>query len=70
MDFPEPVKHVVDGVSLVNVGLIVTHVISDLTIWLSFVWVLLRVYETDTVQRMLGRKPNKEVQSLIEEDKP
>jgi len=52
----ENVKHVVDGISI-------TTVIGTLAGWLpvvaaffTLIWTLIRIYETKTVQRLLGNK--------------
>lgn len=52
----EPSKYLVDGVSLgVAVGALVNWLPAIATA-LSIVWSCIRIYETQTVQRWLGRK--------------
>lgn len=54
--FPSDVIHALDLWAWGVLMLIIFHVLPPVTIMLSFAYTLLRLYETDTIQRMLGRK--------------
>ena len=51
----EPTKTVLDGVSLAVVGSTLASALPPLAAGLSAVWCCLRIYETKTVQKWLGR---------------
>jgi hypothetical protein len=52
----ESVKHIVDGVSIVaTVGTLI-EMLPAIAALFTIVWTAIRIFETDTVQRMLGRK--------------
>lgn len=56
----EPAKHNID---LASVGVIVGTVLSwlpDFATVLSIIWFLIRIYETRTVQKLLGKPTPKE----------
>jgi len=50
-------KHVVDVVaSTTGVAAFLTDSLPLVAVALTIIWTALRIYETDTVQRILGRK--------------
>tara|TARA_R100000687_G_scaffold42370_1_gene34556 strand:- start:407 stop:586 length:180 start_codon:yes stop_codon:yes gene_type:complete len=50
-------KHIADaGAGVITIGAIV-DLLPEATAVLSLIWVALRIYETDTVQRLLGNEP-------------
>ena len=50
-------KHIADaGAGVITVGAIVDW-LPEATAILSLIWVAIRIYETDTVQRLLGNEP-------------
>ncbi len=56
LDMDESVKHIVDGVSVVaTVGTLI-EMLPAIAALFTIVWTAIRIFETDTVQRMLGRK--------------
>jgi hypothetical protein len=56
LDMDESVKHIVDGVSIVaTVGTLV-EMLPAIAALFTIVWTAIRIFETETVQRMLGRK--------------
>ena len=56
LDMDESVKHIVDGVSVVaTVGTLI-EMLPAIAALFMIVWTAIRIFETDTVQRMLGRK--------------
>jgi len=56
INMDESVKHIVDGVSIVaTVGTLI-EMLPAIAALFTIVWTAIRIFETDTVQRMLGRK--------------
>jgi hypothetical protein len=52
----EPAKHVVDALSILTVLGTLVEFLPAIAALLSIVWSLLRIYESKTVQRWLGKK--------------
>ena len=52
----EPAKHVVDALSILTVLGTLVELLPAVAAILSIVWSLIRIYESKTVQRWLGRK--------------
>lgn len=52
----ESLKHVVDGLSVVTVLGTLVDMLPSIAAVFTIVWTGIRIYETDTVQRMVGRK--------------
>lgn len=55
----ETVKTAIDGLSIVTVVGTLAEVLPALAALFTIVWTMLRIYETNTVQKLLGR--NKDV---------
>jgi hypothetical protein len=53
---PETIKHVTDGLSIVTVIGTLADILPALAALFSLVWSLIRIYETATVQKWLGKK--------------
>ena len=53
---PDSVKYILDGASLLTVIGTLVEFLPALSALLSIVWVSIRIYETDTVQKRLNRK--------------
>ena len=53
----EGTKQVVDAVSVLTVVGTIGDVLPPLAALFTLVWTAIRIYETKTVQRMLGRNP-------------
>jgi len=51
----EPAKHVVDALSILTVLGTLVEILPAIAALLSIIWSLLRIYESKTVQRWLGR---------------
>jgi hypothetical protein len=49
-------KHVLDGLSLITVLGTLMDWLPAVAALLSIVWTLLRIYESETVQKLLGKK--------------
>jgi hypothetical protein len=57
----ETAKHVVDAMSLVTVIGTLVQLLPAVAALFTIVWTAIRIYETDTVQKLLGKeKPNEE----------
>jgi hypothetical protein len=56
----EPTKHVVDFAAVTTLLGTLIHLLPSATAFLTFVWMCIRIYETDTVQSILGRKKIKD----------
>jgi hypothetical protein len=54
---PEGAKYGIDGLSMMAAIAAVAQLLPALASLLSIIWSLIRLYETKTVQQLLGRKP-------------
>jgi hypothetical protein len=52
----EPTKHVVDALSILTVLGTLVEILPAIAAILSIVWSLIRIYESKTVQRWLGKE--------------
>jgi hypothetical protein len=52
----ETLKHVADAASVVTVIGTLTNVLPHAAALFTIIWTSIRIYETDTVQRWLGKK--------------
>ena len=52
----ETAKHVVDALSVVTVVGTLMEMLPSIAALFTIVWTAIRIYETDTVQYMLGNK--------------
>jgi hypothetical protein len=52
----EPAKHVVDALSILTVLGTLVEILPAIAALLSIVWSLLRIYESKTVQKWLGKE--------------
>ena len=53
----ESTKTLIDGLSVVTVVGTIGEMLPPLAALFTLVWTVIRIYETKTVQRMLGRNP-------------
>ena len=51
----DSIKHAVDTVSIATVVGTLTHMLPSIAALFSIVWSAIRIYETKTVQGLLGR---------------
>ena len=49
-------KHIIDGASIITVIGTLVEFLPALSAILSIVWVAIRIYETETVQKLVNRK--------------
>lgn len=54
--FDEATKHVIDGASVVTVLGTMAQVLPPLAALFTIVWTCIRIYETRTIQKLLGKK--------------
>jgi hypothetical protein len=52
----ETVKYMIDGASILTVIGTLVEFLPAVSALLSIIWIAIRIYETDTVQRLVGRK--------------
>jgi hypothetical protein len=52
----ETAKHVIDGLSVVTVVGTLLDILPAVAAVFTIIWTAIRIYETDTVQRLLGRE--------------
>ena len=52
----ESFKHFVDGLSVVTVLGTLVDMLPSIAALFTIIWTAIRIYETDTVQSLLGRK--------------
>ena len=53
-------KHVVDALSLVTVVGTLVQLLPAIAALFTIVWTAIRIYETDTVQKLLGKEKSNE----------
>jgi hypothetical protein len=53
---PEGLKHIVDALSIATLLGSLVSMLPAVASLLTIIWTALRIYETPTVQKMLGRK--------------
>ena len=56
----ETTKHVVDALSLVTVVGTLVQLLPAIAALFTIVWAAIRIYETDTVQKLLGKEKSNE----------
>jgi hypothetical protein len=52
----ETLKHIIDGASILTVIGTLVEFLPAVSAVLSIVWVSIRIYETDTVKKLVSRK--------------
>jgi len=57
----ESVKHIVDGLSVVTVLGTLVDMLPSIAAGFTIVWTGIRIWETDTIQRIFGRKKSNAV---------
>jgi hypothetical protein len=56
----ESTKHVLDGLSLVTVLGALVELLPAVAAIFTIVWTAIRIYETNTIQQLLGKKKDAE----------
>ena len=57
----ESTKHVLDGLSLVTVLGALVDLLPAVAALFTIIWTGIRIYETDTIQQLLGKKKDAEL---------
>ena len=57
----EAAKHVVDALSVGTVIASLAGIVPSIAAIFTIIWTGIRIYETETVQKVLGKKPAPEV---------
>jgi hypothetical protein len=55
-DTQETTKHVVDALSIMTVVGTLVEMLPSIAAIFTIVWTMIRIWETETVQNLLGRK--------------
>jgi hypothetical protein len=58
----ETAKHVVDALSIITVVGTLVEMLPSIAALFTIVWTLIRIWETETVQNLFGRKGNKDAE--------
>jgi hypothetical protein len=61
-DTHETTKHVVDALSIMTVVGTLVEMLPSIAAIFTIVWTLIRIWETTTVQTLLGRKGTKDAE--------
>jgi hypothetical protein len=61
-DSHETTKHVVDALSIMTVVGTLVEMLPSIAALFTIVWTLIRIWETKTVQNLLGRKGTKDAE--------
>lgn len=59
-DIGEGTKHLIDAASIVTVLGTLVEMLPSVAALFTIIWTGIRIYETDTFQRILGRKKDAE----------
>ena len=54
----EGTKQAIDAVSVLTVVGTLSDILPPVAALITIIWTAIRIYETDTVQGLIGRKPN------------
>jgi hypothetical protein len=63
----ETVKNVIDSFSVITVVGTIVNILPAVAAVFTIVWTGIRIWETDTVQRLFKRPPNKKIRQRKEE---
>jgi hypothetical protein len=55
-EWSDTVKHIMDGVSVVTAVGTITNMLPAVAAVFTIVWTGIRIYESNTVQKLLGKK--------------
>jgi hypothetical protein len=61
-DSHETTKHVVDALSIMTVVGTLVEMLPSIAAIFTIVWTMIRIWETETVQNLLGRKGTKDAE--------
>ena len=55
-ELSDGIKHIVDGLSVITVLGTLVDILPSIAALFTIIWTGVRIYETDTVQKLLGKK--------------
>ena len=69
MNMEEPTKQIIDTLSFATVLGTISAILPPLSALFTIVWVSIRIWETDTVQQLTGRKQKRDSKGrFVKED--
>ena len=69
MNMEEPTKQIIDTLSFATVLGTISAILPPLSALFTIIWVSIRIWETDTVQQLVGRKQKRDSKGrFVKED--
>ena len=68
MNMEEPTKQIIDTLSFATVLGTISAILPPLSALFTIVWVSIRIWETDTVQELTGRKRRRDAKGRFIKD--
>lgn len=68
MNMEEPTKQIIDTLSFATVLGTISAILPPLSALFTIVWVSIRIWETDTVQELTGRKRRRDAKGRFVKD--
>ena len=69
MNIEEPTKQIIDTLSFATVLGTISAILPPLSALFTIIWVSIRIWETDTVQELTGRKQKRDSKGrFVKED--
>ena len=69
MNIEEPTKQIIDTLSFATVLGTISAILPPLSALFTIIWVSIRIWETDTVQQLAGRKQKRDSKGrFVKED--
>tara|TARA_R100000329_G_C7437692_1_gene153872 strand:- start:88 stop:300 length:213 start_codon:yes stop_codon:yes gene_type:complete len=68
MNMEEPTKQIIDTLSFATVLGTISAILPPLSALFTIIWVSIRIWETDTVQELVGRKRRRDEKGRFVKD--
>ena len=68
MNMEEPTKQIIDTLSFATVLGTISAILPPLSALFTIIWVSIRIWETDTVQELTGRKRRRDAKGRFIKD--
>ncbi len=68
MNIEEPTKQIIDTLSFATVLGTISAILPPLSALFTIIWVSIRIWETDTVQELVGRKRRRDKKGRFVKD--
>ena len=68
MNIEEPTKQIIDTLSFATVLGTISAILPPLSALFTIIWVSIRIWETDTVQELTGRKQKRDAKGRFVKD--